>query len=341
MSKFDKNLLHFSNSENIDKAILEWAFIMRKSHDERDGHCICKKKIKHINYFFNIENKIMIETGDSCKKKLRLEKVDKKTLSNHKILFDRITQGQPIEEIDYEKYIIKVYKHYVEDLQKYSNNIIEMYKIKDIILNLIKLNLYKGEQMNKLLKKINDALEHLELVEDKKRLHKTTVLEHLELVEDKKRLHKTTVLEHLELVEDKKILYKTTVLEQMRRRNRNDKLCDENNEKLCQISFGKHCNRTYIDIYNNKPEYIEWLKGEKPYGCNNYAVERFLIWEKNYPVKVTREIAKCFLDKKPTTIERDEELETYCFYNTKSTGNKCYMNKYYRDILKTYKTTIS
>ena len=305
MSKFDKNLLHFSNSENIDKAILEWAFIMRKSHDERDGHCICKKKIKHINYFFNIENKIMIETGDSCKKKLRLEKVDKKTLSNHKILFDRITQGQPIEEIDYEKYIIKVYKHYVEDLQKYSNNIIEMYKIKDIILNLIKLNLYKGEQMNELLKKINDALEHLELVEDKKRLHKTTVLE------------------------------------QMRRRNRNDRLCDENNEKLCQISFGKHCNRTYIDIYNNKPEYIEWLKGEKHYGCNNYAVERFLIWEKNYPVKVTREIAKCFLDKKPTTIERDEELETYCFYNTKSTGNKCYMNKYYRDILKTYKTTIS
>ena len=163
MSNFDKNLLNYSNSDNIDKAIHEWAFIRRESRDERDGHCICNKKgLKHINYFFNIENKNMIESGDSCKKKLRLEKVDKKTLIIHKNLFDRITQGQPFEKIDYKEYIIKVYDHYIDYLQNDVSKRFELEEIRDIILNLRKLNLYKCKRIENLLDKIKEKKENME-----------------------------------------------------------------------------------------------------------------------------------------------------------------------------------
>jgi hypothetical protein len=59
MSNFDKNLLRFSNSDNIDKAILEWAFIREESHDEWNGQCICNKsKLKNINYFLTKKIKL-------------------------------------------------------------------------------------------------------------------------------------------------------------------------------------------------------------------------------------------------------------------------------------------
>ena len=59
----------------------------------------------------------MIEVGNTCKGKLDIEKSNKKIWGIHINLLDTInTQGQPYIEIDYEKYIIKVYEHFIEDL---------------------------------------------------------------------------------------------------------------------------------------------------------------------------------------------------------------------------------
>jgi len=68
---FEKNILVLSRTKNIEELPKEWFFV--SSYENGNGHCICNRKIKIINFFVNIETGHTIQAGSGCCKHLKLE----------------------------------------------------------------------------------------------------------------------------------------------------------------------------------------------------------------------------------------------------------------------------
>lgn len=81
--KFEENLLKASHSKTFDEALKEWKLIL-KTVEPPDSKrlCICQRKVRNINYMYNIKNQNTIICGSKCCKKFcfTLNTLDNKTL---------------------------------------------------------------------------------------------------------------------------------------------------------------------------------------------------------------------------------------------------------------------
>lgn len=255
MSKLYENLKKVSVSNDNDKMLQEWVYIGRATRELRDGHCICSREdIKHVNYFYNIENGNLTEVGDGCIKRLRLDKYNKKNSKTHDTLLKIYTNPSRYKEIDVKAYLEMVFKHFNEKIDSYKDDIDELNKIYREISSAVEMKLYNNELMHNLLKKI---------------------------------------INNINEIEDREAA-----------KLRNNKLRRENKEKLCQLNFGKHKKRTYIDVFINDYEYIEELKEKK---FVSWRCEKFLSWVKNYPVRVIQKGLKYKIEKIREKIRKEHD----------------------------------
>ena len=73
---FEENILNLSESNNIEKAKLEWKFAFKNIRDDRCGKCICNKtNLKHVYLYRNEITGEWIECGKGCVKKHKLWKL--------------------------------------------------------------------------------------------------------------------------------------------------------------------------------------------------------------------------------------------------------------------------
>jgi hypothetical protein len=161
--KLYNNLLQVSVSKNKDEAIKEWVFCIEIKKSEMYLQCICNRKIKNINYFYNKYNGNNIRAGSSCCSVL-LSDIKNNGSSNNTLnslitylspsiymeqnMFDHIKYSQK-EIIDfYENKFNSAkknnYKRKLTDLLKeimYLKEIVKITYLDDIIINIeIKIN---------------------------------------------------------------------------------------------------------------------------------------------------------------------------------------------------------
>jgi len=66
---FERRILECSNEkEDVKKAIDEWDFLEKVDYIECVGFCICSRKLKYVNFYYNIINSNVIQMGGTCKK---------------------------------------------------------------------------------------------------------------------------------------------------------------------------------------------------------------------------------------------------------------------------------
>jgi hypothetical protein len=77
---FYVNIFQLSETDDPDALYKEWKFIEEYEHPERDGDCICGSiHLKRAFRFFNRTTGHVIQTGEVCAKKLRLQTKNKET----------------------------------------------------------------------------------------------------------------------------------------------------------------------------------------------------------------------------------------------------------------------
>ena len=157
--KFEDNIFKLSETKDITQLPDEWEFIIRDESDE--GHCICNRKIKYVNYFYNYKTYKYIMVGDSCKDKLCLKIVKEGGVKRY---LNRLinNKGEYLEILNMLQYsydtMIKIYE-YFEDMAntndiKIINKIIGI--LNDILLKITNNRDNIEKLMNNLTIKVNE-----------------------------------------------------------------------------------------------------------------------------------------------------------------------------------------
>ena len=133
--KFNENLLKASsNKTDVEQAKEEWRLIIKKTEPTNDNLCICQRKVKHINYLYNIKTQHTIICGSKCCKTFNF---GTKQLNNTKlsyILMSNLERGE-YENIDnilvysntIKEQLIKIY------LLNYKQKINNMFKLEELL----------------------------------------------------------------------------------------------------------------------------------------------------------------------------------------------------------------
>jgi len=273
---FKEHIVNLSNSDNFDDALKEWIQmpeIYKKLH-KGSCKCICQRKIKQFYYIYNKFTFKYINVGTGCYKKFNF------TITNTEmpILLQDMLQRYAIGEGEYED---------IEDLDEYSTNIklrieqeltdmykrwdtdiINLYKLKDDIIELIEdYNFTCLEELKNLVIETINVLE-------KEKVEKEKIKQKLE--EERIKKEKIEREEHIKQEKiykeelDKKISEENKI-----RKEKEKKIKQEKNrkfkEKLIHYEFNKNKfseldNKSLIYLKNNTKDfefYIRYKLGQR------------------------------------------------------------------------------
>ena len=228
--KFEENIFKLSETKEVAKLHDEWEFI---NNDERDdGHCICNRKITHVNYFYNIKTNKYIMVGDSCKDKLCLKIIKKGGVKRY---IDKLmnNKGEYLEILDMIQYsndtMLKIYQ-YFEDIA-ITNDIIMLNRIINVLKDI--------------LRKITNNRDNIE------NLINTLIVKVSEL-NKKEEEERNRLLEIRKNKEERKRLSEIRNEEERVRKEKDEKYILEYNKKFEENGNIYEIQEVQIEIENNK-----------------------------------------------------------------------------------------
>ena len=266
---FVNNALEKSKTNNIKNLPKEWIFICRFSYREKDGQCICCRKIKHCNMYYNKFTKNWIIVGDKCKNDLSLSK-KKGYLSDifRNIIRVKGVKGEYVEITDLNKYCENVKKIFIEkcfENNKFDNlhlilkdleNMFPIHQsnILQVIGNSILLKLESYNQNKDL---INEILEHLEEYKPKKNtliIQKDTILTNIR--------NKITLQEEAEKI---RLKHEEEAEKIRQERKQKQKLQRKKQQRLQKEKKNKQAQQEQQLSQENKQELEDWIRGREAY----------------------------------------------------------------------------
>ena len=147
---FDKNIKELSTTDKLEDISKEWLYIR---DDKDEGKCICNKKINHKFYYYNEKTDKFITIGEVCRKKLSLERANRKVNYSEgikKVVNRLLNKTEPIFEG-------------IIDLMKYSED--NRVRLVECIMDMIE-GIYNKEELEEILTQINKLIKNDKIKED-------------------------------------------------------------------------------------------------------------------------------------------------------------------------------
>ena len=283
---FEENILNLSESNNIEKAKLEWKFAFKNIRDDRCGKCICNKtNLKHVYLYRNEITGEWIECGKGCVKKHKLWKLPpNKVLKIIEYFGNRCGWSQPYTPFNHNEYI----KNIIVSFKKIVENN-DYDKLKDLLdkLNIAISNstVFNDEKIlsvrndiNAKLFEINKKREEARKIQEealekerkireakweKERKIREAKWEKERLEWEKGRLEREKKEKKERREQEKKMI----IEQQERRRLREARMKKEleQNKKYLEggqiLNFGtKYFDKSYKFVYDTDKEYCEMVK---------------------------------------------------------------------------------
>jgi hypothetical protein len=193
---FDKNIKELSTTDKLEDISKEWLYI----RDEKDeGKCICNKKINHKFYYYNEKTDKFITIGEVCRKKLSLERANRKVNYSEgikKVVNRLLNKSEPIFEG-------------IIDLMKYSED--NRIRLVECIMDMIEEE-YNKDELDEILTQINLLVKNDKIKEDE--IFMSKLEEIIKKIEDK--LNKIRYKEYI-IVENRRLEEEKRRLEEERK----------------------------------------------------------------------------------------------------------------------------